>query len=529
MELQKLMIVDDEKIILRGLIETYNWEDMGFEVIASAQNGEEALQKMIACKPDVVLTDICMKKMDGLKLMEESKKVMPEVKFVVLSAYKDFSYAQKACEYGAFTYLVKPIEEKELYQTFSNIATQCRQEKANKKEQNKWKKFMDVDKQNYTQFMLERFLQNMISCEELRQSVEGLENGISEEHFYCALKIDLDILYKIEEQNDFCMKKKELFSALEKRLKEEYQIWYIDQVDESRIYLIDNKQSKKNLGIKYILQQIQEELDVEWICAVSGNYQGIQGIQQAYIESNKLYDMEYEEGSGIFINVANSELSDMGQYSKDVENDILAALRKNEEAQMKESFIRFIYSLPDDEATDKVYLHQLAVRTELLLGITYGLTPVVQKGYQDFYQALEKCTDVKLADILYKLFKLVIKERKDVVPENANKHFDHYVEKACDYIRQHLSDEELSIATVAEHVFLNQVYFGRLFKQVMNMSFKRYLLKTRLEYARQLMEESDYSINDICVRVGISNPSYFSKLFKQEIGMQPSEYKRNQI
>ena len=72
MELQRLMIVDDEKIILRGLIETYDWEDMGFKVIASAQNGEEALQKVIDYRPDVVLTDICMKKMDGLKLMEET-------------------------------------------------------------------------------------------------------------------------------------------------------------------------------------------------------------------------------------------------------------------------------------------------------------------------------------------------------------------------------------------------------------------------------------------------------------------------
>ena len=85
----------------------------------------------------------------------------------------------------------------------------------------------------------------------------------------------------------------------------------------------------------------------------------------------------------------------------------------------------------------------------------------------------------------------------------------------------------MSIAEVAEHVFLNQVYFGRLFKQTMNMSFKKYVLRTRLEYAKQLLEESEDSINDICTKVGIINPSYFSKLFKQEIGMLPSEYKKN--
>ena len=114
-----------------------------------------------------------------------------------------------------------------------------------------------------------------------------------------------------------------------------------------------------------------------------------------------------------------------------------------------------------------------------------------------------------------------------MVPEHIEKH--QYIESACEYIRHHLNNEELSISEVAEHVFLNQVYFGRLFKQVMNMSFKKYLLKTRLEHARQLLEDTEDSINDICAKVGMANPSYFSKLFKQEMGVLPSEYKRNQI
>lgn len=208
LELLKLIIVDDEKIILRGLIETYNWAEMGFEVVAAAQNGEDALQKIKEFKPDVVLTDICMKKMDGLRLMAEYKKTMPEVKFVVLSAHKDFSYAQKACEFGALTYLLKPIEEQQLCQTFSDIAIQCRQEQINRQEQNNWKNFVNTEKQNYVQFLLERFLQNNISDEELKQTVCTLQNELVEDHFFLGMKVDLDILYKIEEQEDFYTKKK---------------------------------------------------------------------------------------------------------------------------------------------------------------------------------------------------------------------------------------------------------------------------------------------------------------------------------
>ena len=76
-----------------------------------------------------------------------------------------------------------------------------------RQEQRRWKKFMEAEKQHYVQFMLERFLQNLISDKDFRQTVENLQNEISDEHFYMGLKVDLDILYKIEEQDDFYKKK----------------------------------------------------------------------------------------------------------------------------------------------------------------------------------------------------------------------------------------------------------------------------------------------------------------------------------
>lgn len=528
MELQRLMIVDDEKIILKGLLETYAWEEMGFEVVGSALSGEEALEKMRDCKPDVVLTDICMKKMDGLALMAESKKCMPDVKFVVLSAYKDFEYAQKACEYGALTYLVKPIEEEQLYQVFSKVSELCRQEKKHKKAQSSWKRFVEADENHFMQFMLERYLKQMISVEEFRKSQEGLQNRISKEHFFCCVRIDVDILYKIGEQDVFQTKRFALFSMLEELLKKDYEVLASISEDEGRVYLLDMGTSRSSMKIKNMIRDVQEELELKLISAVSNSYQGESGMLQSYTEVNKLYDMAYEAGGGTLVNMENVESSSQECYPKEIENEILSAIRKNEEGQLKEGFIRFIYSLPPDETVDKRYLHQIAISTELLLGDTYGMTLAVQMGYQDFYQALYKCTGVKLADILYKLLGLVIEERKACAPSSTGRYFGEYIENACEYIRDHLDDERLSIADVADYVFLNQVYFGRVFKQVMKISFKQYLLKTRMEYAKQLLSESDDSINDICVKVGISNPSYFSKLFKQDTGMLPSEYKRNQ-
>ena len=97
---------------------------------------------------------------------------------------------------------------------------------------------------------------------------------------------------------------------------------------------------------------------------------------------------------------------------------------------------------------------------------------------------------------------------------------------AVAFIEEHLDDEGLSIVAVADHVYLNPVYFGRVFKNTFHMTFKKYLMQRRMERAKRLLEEGKISIGDICERVGISNPSYFSHLFKEYTGKLPSEYKK---
>lgn len=202
--------------------------------------------------------------------------------------------------------------------------------KIEKQELNKWIQFIKAEKQHYVQFMLERFLKGMISCEDLKQAVGSLGNENANEHFYIGLKVDLDILYKIEEQDIFYKKKQEFLKELERQLKKEYFVWVIDQSDESRVYLIDNQECNNNQEIKYLIQQIQEKLDIELIYAVSEGYPGIQGVKDAYIKARELFDIEYEEGNKILIGLDSKEKQSKTRYSEDIEKDILAELRKND-------------------------------------------------------------------------------------------------------------------------------------------------------------------------------------------------------
>ncbi len=116
-----VFVVDDEPIIVEGLVNTYNWSGMGFRIVGTAGSGRVALEGIKANRPDVVLVDIMMKDMDGLSLIEAAKSEGLPCIFVIISAYREFEYAKKACELGVFAYLVKVFSEAELESTMANI------------------------------------------------------------------------------------------------------------------------------------------------------------------------------------------------------------------------------------------------------------------------------------------------------------------------------------------------------------------------------------------------------------------------
>jgi len=105
----KLMIVDDEEIILDGLKNVVEWENLGIEVISYAYNGKEALEKIAENVPDILITDISMPVMDGIELVRELReRGFDSIKIVFLSGYDDFEYARNATRLGAVDYLLKP-------------------------------------------------------------------------------------------------------------------------------------------------------------------------------------------------------------------------------------------------------------------------------------------------------------------------------------------------------------------------------------------------------------------------------------
>ncbi len=110
----KVMIVDDEKYVRMGIKNETDWSLIGCEVVGEASNGEEALEIAAETRPDLVISDIRMPRMDGLTLAEKLLERYPDVKVIFLTAYDEFEYARKAVRLGASDYILKPFGEGEL-------------------------------------------------------------------------------------------------------------------------------------------------------------------------------------------------------------------------------------------------------------------------------------------------------------------------------------------------------------------------------------------------------------------------------
>lgn len=105
----KLMIVDDEPMVVEGMRDGINWKQYGIEVAACAYNGAEALERCREVLPDIIITDIKMPGLDGLDFISAALSYVPHARFIIISAFEEFSYAQKAISLNVQAYLVKPV------------------------------------------------------------------------------------------------------------------------------------------------------------------------------------------------------------------------------------------------------------------------------------------------------------------------------------------------------------------------------------------------------------------------------------
>lgn len=157
----KILIVEDEMIIRKGLVTSFDWESYGIKEVRDAKNGKVALEIIASFLPDIVMTDIRMPVMDGLALARELKVEYPFIHVIILSGYQDFEYAQQAIKLGVFEYLIKPVGIEDLGSTMESVTEKLKKEAQLAEEHGRLQMIYDDN----VQVICEKWLNGLLNVE----------------------------------------------------------------------------------------------------------------------------------------------------------------------------------------------------------------------------------------------------------------------------------------------------------------------------------------------------------------------------
>ena len=531
----KMIIIDDEPIILRGLVETYPWHDMGFEIVGTATKATAGLELIKEKRPQVVLTDIKMNQMTGLMLIDHAKKFNKDIVFIVMSAYKEFEYAKQACDMGVFGYLVKPIEEETLMQTMKSVYEYCESKTMLEIEYDYLKEILLENKGSFQNVITERYLKDEITETAFIKSLERIGKNFTIKNGFIGICIGFDIAYCILNQEEFEAQGFAVFNYLEKYIFERYKGWSFKDGQDKVIFIL-NMEQEEITEVKVLVDKLVSEsrkmTSMEIISVISAVFYGVQGLRLMYTQLQKIYDLACESGLHMLTGNNNIEVENKDHiYPKNEELLIINSIRKGDTKGLKEAYIQFLLDIEGVYKNEyiKKCLQRMGLSVEFFVYDSYGLIPDIKASFDSFYELLPSLTKEKAQDILFEILKRVIEVKNQYSVEKNKRYFSEYIEKALVYIEDNLVDETLSITSVSEYVYLNPVYFGRLFKGALNMSFKQYVLNKRIELAKKKIIEGSSNIVTIGNEVGISNSSYFTQVFKKITGYLPSEYKKEMV
>ncbi len=507
----RVIIVDDEKQIVDGLCRMIKWPELGFEVCATARNGMEAIPLIKSYKADLVMTDIRMPVMDGLKMVEHVRKnISEEAEFIILSGFGEFQYAQKALQYNVKSYILKPIDEAELYGILVDI-----------------KNYLD-EKEIRKSLKIKNDLIDFISGEGSNASEPNLESETAYGLRYIVVERHEDICSLLSYQDE--QKHSDLGKFISEKIGQS-KMRFVVQHDRNSCHMIAGESLLKcfEYNIKHLAASIHEFLSKhkstqaniligEKVSSFKELYRSAQSISMC---RNKLFysknpsiilydDIKEEKFSKIF--------EDNGMIVK-----IISAFRKNDMDQL----VRSIKVLID-------HISSLQVVPEIA---TIHLDTVMASIIQLLSERTEDMSDV--LEIYYNYKKMRdragIYEHGELVKEfcqycntfslspNNNESTD-VVAKVARYVDDNFM-EPLKIAWIAERFFVNPAYLGQQFYKKKGCSLNNYLNMIRLEKAKELLLNSSHRICEIATKIGYEDPNYFSSKFYEYTGYTPSGYR----
>ncbi|MNO32115.1 putative response regulatory protein [compost metagenome] len=517
----KLLLVDDERLILEGISQVVDWEQAGTELVGTARNGIEALEQIERLSPDIIITDISMPGLDGLGLVERCSERYPGLKFVMLTGYKDFDYARSAMQHGVRHYLLKPCNEQQIHEALTELVHDLDEE--GRREQ-----FVIEMKHRFTKVLPH------VKAQFLKEWISNKTYGSHDLSYYEELfGIELGgknvrlILFRLEESCEY----EHLFALqniAEDMLSE---VLLCTTIGTQLLVLLEQPEDADNqhdlleriAGVKEIFFNFYK---IHVTIAVSDKGRMIHS-RSLYRQTLQCMNHRFylEEGSLITgSDIPADELS--GQSELDLqEEQICLLIKAGDQSAVKNELERLFSELGDqrfDINVTRSYVLQLYSAMIRLCSpderssFTSGLAELAELGTLGSLKA----SVMRAAERLTAMY-----DRHFVTRQSS------IVDKMLRIIEADYPNSELSLGSVAaEMLYMNPDYLGKIFKKVTGEKFSNYVANYRIgKAAEHILSSGDVKVFELAELYGFGgNAQYFSQVFKKVTGMTPTDFMKPQ-
>ncbi len=507
----KVLIADDETLVRAGIKAVIPWEENGFEVVGEAWDGEDAYCKILSLKPDILITDIKMPKMDGIELLKRLKEEKIPVKSVILSCFDDFDLVREGMKYGAKDYILKlSIDPGQILGVLNEIRKELddvRQDVFVLHTQDL--KYLFVKKLMKKEFESEEQVCNIIKnlrlavrLEQYRLSrlcldrKDGASSPKESEMFYNIL----DQICKRQAGTEIISLGNEEFLIIHNREGKRLHMQIaaaMNSYANRRIFFGSSEPLQNYQNFAEGMSQAEEALE----CAAF--YEAEDEIRYSGLSRERIPPLTYHEEQVL------SHALLTGNSGKAVEyvQKLLERIRQCH--YPRETCFGFfgdllnIYGRAAQELN--IPVHSLAsVETNIYDHIRN------QRSLNDCENALRKFTENFTGNIR------VLRssgEREEIF-------------RIKEYVNQHYM-ENIDLNTAASLVNISASHLSSIFKKETGKNFSAYLTEVRMKEAGRLLKDPHMLIYEVAEKTGYANSGYFGKAFKKYFGITPEEYRKD--
>ncbi|WP_052310824.1 response regulator [Paenibacillus terrae] len=458
----KVLLVDDEVFVRKGLLELIHWELLKFSIVGEANNGVEALDMIKQLEPDLVITDIRMPILDGLDLIRSVKEHTGlDLIFIIISGFDNFKYAQQALRYGVHDYILKPIDEEEMTVTLRKLSYTIGRKRI----------ATMTNDVHTTSTIIEVLVQEDLPKEDAESiaAALGLEDG---DGFLYALTE----IHKGPRDKQATMK--QFQDALHSLEEGGADIPVLEQQPgKFGMLLRFDRREGGHGGLTHHLERLRAALSERLNTRVS-LYAGdpvdtLVHVHRSYSEANEAARHKYAENEGV---IMYSRIKDKPLYVFDMSPVLASKLIMQLEEASRTDYQQTVNSMfrlfREQRFTPEAVSGSLSRCMTGIIGVIKEMDGS-DEGILQLKELAERGHGHCSLQMLQEHFMLAIQEAEEYIMRLRKEHCLGRIKPIKRYIDTHYR-ENISLKSIAAEFYMNAVYLGRLFRKTYGVYFNDY-------------------------------------------------------